>query len=106
MGVEGDSVDDGGDEAGVGEDGSPLTERQVGSDGDRCSFFSFGDDLEEEFGAAWVDLDVAQFVDLSRYRHRPTYADPVTMPRVWRREPETLAAAVISMGTWVRESAY
>ena len=29
----------------------------------RGAFFAFGDDLEEQFGAARVDLDVAQFVE-------------------------------------------
>jgi len=29
VGVEGDAVDDGGDEAGVGEDDAPLVERQA-----------------------------------------------------------------------------
>jgi transposase len=34
VGIEGDAVDDGGDEAGVGVDGAPFAERQVGADGD------------------------------------------------------------------------
>jgi hypothetical protein len=46
VGVEGDAVDDGGDEAGVGEYGSPFAEGQVGCYADACSFFAFGDDLE------------------------------------------------------------
>src|SRR5579871_3198229 len=37
-GVEGDAVDYGGDEAGVGEDGSPFAERQVCPDRDRGAF--------------------------------------------------------------------
>jgi hypothetical protein len=57
VGVEGDAVDDGSDEARVGEHGSPFAERQVRADGDGGSFFSFGDDLEEQFGAARVELD-------------------------------------------------
>ncbi len=80
--VEGDSVDDRGDEAGVGEDGSPLAEGQVGPDPDGGFFVSFGDDLEEQFGAAGVDVDVAEFVDLCGYPHRLTYADTATMPRM------------------------
>ena len=80
MGVEGDPVDDGGDEAGVGEDGAPFAEREVCPDRDRGSFFLLGDDLEEQFGAARVDLDVAQFVDLCGHPHSWTYADPATMP--------------------------
>jgi hypothetical protein len=62
VGVEGDAVDDGGDEAGVGDDLAPFGEGEVGGDGDGGAFFSFGDDLEEQFGAAGVELDVAEFV--------------------------------------------
>jgi hypothetical protein len=50
--VEGDAVDYGGDEAGVGEYGSPFAERQIRTDRDGGSFLPFGDDLEEQFGAA------------------------------------------------------
>jgi len=61
-GVEGDAVDDGGDEPRVWEDRSPFAERQICSDGDGGSFVAFGDDLEQQFGAAGVELDVAEFV--------------------------------------------
>ena len=50
VGVEGDPVHDRGNEAGVGEDGAPFAERQVGPDGDGGSFFSLGDDLEQQLG--------------------------------------------------------
>jgi len=63
VGVEGDAVDDGGDRAWVGEDGAPFAEGQVGGDRDGGAFLAFGDDLEEEFGAAGVDVDVAEFVE-------------------------------------------
>jgi len=56
VGVEGDAVHDGGDQARVWEHGSPLAEGQVRGDRDGCAFFAFGDDLEEELGAAGVDL--------------------------------------------------
>ena len=62
-GVEGDAVDDRGDEAGVGNDLTPLAERQVGGDGDGGFLFSFGEDLEEELAAAAVELDVAEFIE-------------------------------------------
>ena len=42
VGVEGDPVDDRDHHAGVGEDGSPLAEREVGPDRDRCSFLLLG----------------------------------------------------------------
>lgn len=41
MGVEGDAVDDRGDEAWVGEDGSPFAEREVTGESDAGSFFAF-----------------------------------------------------------------
>ena len=81
VGVEGDPVHDRGDQARVGEHGSPLTERQIRGNGDGRFFFAFGDDLEEELGAAGVDFDVAQLVQLCRYPHSWTYADTATMPR-------------------------
>jgi len=40
----------------------PLAEGQVRGDRDGCSFFAFGDDLEEELGVAGVDLDAAELV--------------------------------------------
>ncbi len=52
VGVEGDPVDDRGDQAGLGEDGAPFAERQVGPDRDGGSFVPLGDDLEEQLGTA------------------------------------------------------
>ena len=63
VGFVGDAVDDGGGEAGVGEGFGPFGEGGVGGDGDGCSFFAFGEDLEEEFGGVLVEVDVAEFVD-------------------------------------------
>jgi hypothetical protein len=57
VGVEGDAVDDGGDEPWVGEDAAPFAERQVGADADRGAFFAFGDDLEQQLaprGSTWT----------------------------------------------------
>src|SRR5271169_3180333 len=62
VGVEGEPVDDGGAEPGVGEGGCPLGEGGVGGDRDGGAFFSFGEDLEQQFGTAAVELEVAQFV--------------------------------------------
>ena len=36
---------------------------QVGGDGDGGLLFAFGEDLEEQLGAAGVELDVAEFVE-------------------------------------------
>ena len=63
VGVEGEPVDDRGGEAGVGEHGSPFAERQVGRDRDRGSFLPLGDDLEQQLGAAGIELDVAELVE-------------------------------------------
>ena len=48
---------------GSGKSGSPLAERQVGGDRDGGSFLPLGDDLEQQLGAAPVQLDVAEFVE-------------------------------------------
>ena len=50
--VEGEAVDDGGAEAGVGEGLGPAAEALVGRDRDAGFLFSFGQDLEQELGAA------------------------------------------------------
>lgn len=60
---EGEAVDDRGAESGVGEGFCPGRERFVGGDRDRRAFLSLGQDLEEQLGAAAVELQVAQFVD-------------------------------------------
>jgi mRNA-degrading endonuclease toxin of MazEF toxin-antitoxin module len=56
VGVEGDAVDDRGDETRVGEHRSPFAERQICPDGDGGSFLPFGDDLEQQLGAAGIEL--------------------------------------------------
>ena len=48
---------------GSGKTVPPFAERQVGPDRDRGSFLSLGEDLEEQLGAAGVDLDVAELVE-------------------------------------------
>ena len=63
VGVVGDAVDDGGGEAGVGEGFGPFAEWGVGGDSDCGAFFSFGEDLEEQFGGVLVEAHVAEFVD-------------------------------------------
>ena len=81
VGVKGDPVHDRVDQPRIWEHGTPFTERKVGRDRDRRSFFAFGDDLEEQLGAAGVDFDVAKLIDLCGYPHRSIYADTATMPR-------------------------
>jgi hypothetical protein len=82
VGVEGDAVDDGSDEARVGEHGSSFAERQVRADGDGGSFFSFGDDLEEQFGAARVELDVAELVEQEQVEAAVAADDAGQLPLV------------------------
>src|SRR6516225_2394928 len=62
VGVEGEPVDDGGAEPGVGEGGGPFAEGGVGGDGDGGAFLALGEDLEQQLGAAPVELEVAQLV--------------------------------------------
>jgi hypothetical protein len=60
--LEGEPVDDGSTQPRVGEGGCPLGEGGVGRDRDGGAFFAFGEDLEQQLGAAPVQLEVAQFV--------------------------------------------
>jgi hypothetical protein len=82
VGVEGDAVDDGSDEARLGEHGSPFAERQVRADGDGGSFFSFGDDLAEQFGAARVELDIAELVEQEQVEAAVAADDAGQLPLV------------------------
>lgn len=66
--AEGEPVDDGGAESGVGEGLAPAGEGVVGGDDDGVLLLAFGEDLEEEFGAAAVELHVAEFVDAEQVR--------------------------------------
>jgi hypothetical protein len=58
-----------------------FAERLVGSDRDARGLLSVGQNLEEQVSAAFVEFEIAQFVDLCRYPHRSTYADIAIMPR-------------------------
>jgi hypothetical protein len=60
--VEREPVDDGGAEAQVGESFGPAGERFVGSDGDGVLLVPFGEDLEEEFGAAPVQFRITELL--------------------------------------------
>ena len=57
-GVVGEPVDDRGAQAGVGEGFGPAAEGFVGRDRDGGLLFAFGEDLEQEFGAAPVESEV------------------------------------------------
>ncbi len=50
VGAVGDAVHDGSGESWVGECFGPFAEWGVRGNGDGGAFFSFGEDLEEEFG--------------------------------------------------------
>ena len=67
----GDPVDDRLGESGVGEDLGPLAEGQVGDD-QRSAFVAFGEDLEDEFGGAVGQREVAELVNLCGHPHRST----------------------------------
>ena len=62
MGADGEPVDDDGGEPGVGEGLTPLGEGRVGGDGDGGAFLALSQDLEEQCGAARVEVDVVEFV--------------------------------------------
>jgi hypothetical protein len=83
----GEAVDDGLREPGVGEDLRPLAEREVGGDDQRAAFVALAEDLEDEFGGAVGQREVAEFVNLCGYPHSVTYADTATMPNVSHLSP-------------------
>jgi hypothetical protein len=60
--VEGEPVHDGGGQARVGEGLAPLGERRVGSDRDGGLLLAFSQDLEQQLGAATVQVQVAELV--------------------------------------------
>src|SRR5439155_149683 len=57
-------------------------ERQVGPDRDGGSFVSLGDDLEEQLGAAGVDLDVPELVKQEEVQAAVAADDPGQRPLV------------------------
>ncbi len=61
--TEGAPVDDGGAEPRVGEGLGPAAVRFVGGDRDAVALLAFGEDLEEQLGAAPVELEVAELVE-------------------------------------------
>ena len=79
-----EAVDHGGD-GDVAEDLAPAAEGLVRRDDDRGALVAGTDELEEQVGCFGFEGDVADLVDLSRSRHRSTYADPATMPTRWWR---------------------
>src|SRR6266567_3898067 len=66
VGVEGEPVDDGCAQPRVGEGGGPLAEGGVGGDRDGGAFLALGEYLEQQFGAAPVQLEVAQLVQAQK----------------------------------------
>jgi len=58
VGAEGEAVNDSDGEPGVIEGLAPFGERRVGGDGDGDTLRSLGQDLEEQFGAVRVEVDV------------------------------------------------
>lgn len=78
VGVEGDTVDDGAAKPLVSEGFRPFGKRGVGRGGDRAAFFPVGEQLEQQFRAGLVQLELAELVDLCRPRHRLIYTDPGT----------------------------
>ena len=62
VGAVGEPVDDGFGEAGVWEDLGPFAEGEVGRDDQAAAFVAFGEDLEDEFGGAVGQGEIAEFI--------------------------------------------
>src|SRR4051812_31741777 len=84
LGVVDEPVDHGGGDSVVAEDLAPPAEGFVGAHHHAGPLVARRHQLEEQVGCLALEGDVADLVDLSRARHRSTYADPVTMPTAWR----------------------
>ena len=63
MGPKRHPVDDGGHQAWIGDDLAPLAEGEVRGHGHRGFLLALGQDLEEQFGATRVELDIAEFIE-------------------------------------------
>jgi transposase len=61
--AEGQPVDDGGAEPGIGEGLGPAGKRVVGRDRDGGFLLAVGEHLEQQFRAALIELHIAQFID-------------------------------------------
>ena len=61
--VVGESVDEGDGARGIGEDGVPVFEGQVGGDEQGAVLVAAADELEEEVGSASVVGEVSELVD-------------------------------------------
>jgi len=65
--AEGEAVDDGGAEPGVGEGLGPVAEAVVAGDRDGGFLLALGQDLEQQFGATLVEFHVAEFVEAEQF---------------------------------------
>jgi hypothetical protein len=64
MSVVEEAVEEGGSHGSItGEDLRPVFEGDVGGDDDGARFVAFANGLEEEFGAAFVEREIAEFVE-------------------------------------------
>jgi hypothetical protein len=62
VGVEGEPVHDCCAQPGVGEGAVPLGERGVGGDRDGAAFLAVGEDLEEQFRAGLVQVEISELI--------------------------------------------
>lgn len=77
-----EAVQDGGGEDVVAEDVAPFGEALVAGDDHAAAFVAAADELEDHVRFGVGERQVADFVDLSGYPHRWTYADTATIPSI------------------------
>ncbi len=58
-----EAVDEGGDASGIGENGVPVLEDEIGGDDDRAAFVTAIDDFEEQVGSTGVVREITNFVN-------------------------------------------
>ena len=91
LGVVDEPVDHRGGDDVVAEHLAPPAERLVAGHDQARSLVPGRDQLEEQVGGLGLERDVADFVNLCRARHKSTYADPGTMPRLVQRDVNAVA---------------
>jgi hypothetical protein len=98
LAVEGETVDDGRAEPGVGEGLGPAGERLVGGDRDGGLLFAFGEGLEQQFGAAPVQFHIAELVEQKKVdaAHSASACVPRESPSWWRAAAQNASCACVN----------
>ncbi|MFC5102687.1 hypothetical protein [Kibdelosporangium philippinense] len=73
---------------------------QVRADSEGSSFVGGIDQPVEAFGGIRADRQQPNVIDLCRVRHRSTYPDPATMPRILWCDSEIPCVTELGLAGW------